>query len=129
VENTDQALAVACQKMDAQVAEYTVAPFYFGQGQKNGGHEWLIEFKSPPSDLEAFQTLLDKELQKINSDYEAKRYKNIALQNLIIRTLPKGSFHDWLRSKGKFGGQNKVPRLSNHRKVVEELLDFLGERV
>lgn len=129
VENTDQALAVTCRQMDAQVSEYTVAPFYFGKGQENGGHEWLIEFKRAPADLEAFQQLLDQELQKVNSDYEAKRYKNIALQNLIIRSLPKGSFHDWLRSKGKFGGQNKVPRLANHRQYVEEILHFLGERV
>ncbi|GAB5552607.1 MAG: GH3 auxin-responsive promoter family protein [Saprospiraceae bacterium] len=128
VANTDKALTMACEETQAQVKDYTVAPIYFaGSGQ--GGHEWLIEFKVPPVNLEYFRALLDQNLQNINSDYEAKRYKDIALKKLTLKVLPEGSFNDWLRSKGKYGGQHKVPRLANHRKYVEEILYFLGEEV
>ena len=128
VENTDKALAYACEKTGAQVEDYTVAPIYFGQGDR-GGHEWLVEFEKQPEDLEKFRDLLDRQLQRLNSDYEAKRYKDIALKKLVIKSLPSGSFHDWLRSKGKYGGQHKVPRLANNRQYVDEILEFLGENV
>lgn len=128
VENTDRALDQACAKMSARVNEYTVAPVYFQQG-KRGGHEWLIEFDREPADLEAFADLLDTELKTINSDYEAKRSKDIALQRLRLHALPRGTFADWMRARGKFGGQHKVPRLANHRKYVQDILGFLGERV
>lgn len=124
VENTDKALAETCQLLNATVADYTVAPVYFKNNGK-GGHEWLIEFEKPPVDVGAFGQLLDTNLQKINSDYEAKRHKDIALECLQIKSLPKGTFHSWLRSKGKIGGQHKVPRLANHREHVEEILEFL----
>lgn len=124
VENTDKALAETCKQMDVIVIEYTVAPIYF-EGSGKGGHEWLVEFEKKPSDLESFNKLLDSNLQRINSDYEAKRFKSMALERLRLHPLPSGTFHNWLRSKGKFGGQNKVPRLANDRKVVDEILDFL----
>ena len=123
VSNTDKALALTCQSMNAIATEYTVAPIFLSQ-QGKGGHEWLIEFEKAPSDLNAFNKLLDENLQKINSDYEAKRYKGLALTRLKMRLLPKGTFTIWLKSKGKYGGQHKVPRLANHRKYVEEILDF-----
>jgi len=125
VSNTDKALALTCQEMNAIATEYTVAPIFLSK-QGKGGHEWLIEFDKSPSDLKAFNKLLDENLQKINSDYEAKRYKGLALKRLKMRPLPKGTFTSWLKSKGKYGGQHKVPRLANHRKYLEEILDFSG---
>ena len=124
VENTDQALAATCEQTNAIVTEYTVAPVYF-QGSNQGGHEWLVEFEKPPHDLNLFNELLDKNLQEVNSDYEAKRFKNIALKQLLLRAVPTNTFHSWLRSKGKFGGQNKVPRLANDRRYVEEIMSFI----
>ncbi|NRB61896.1 MAG: GH3 auxin-responsive promoter family protein [Saprospiraceae bacterium] len=128
VDNTDQALEKACAYTGAQVHEYTVAPIYFKEGAR-GGHEWLIEFERPPDNLERFTNYLDQSLQKINSDYEAKRHKNIALQCLKVLPVPSGTFSSWMRYRGKFGGQHKVPRLANDRKYVSDILDFLGERV
>ena len=129
VENTDKALAQACHATGASVREYTVAPVYL-KGSAKGGHEWLIEFEKAPTNLPHFTHLLDQNLQQINSDYEAKRYRNMALNELLLRPMPHGTFHNWLKWKGKYGGQNKVPRLSNERKYVEEILAFLdGEAV
>jgi hypothetical protein len=119
--NAEKALANTCQQMQAQIAEYTVAPIFLSN-QNKGGHEWLIEFQEAPRNLSQFKQLLDQNLQRLNSDYEAKRYKNIALQELELNVVPQGSFHKWLRSKGKYGGQNKVPRLSNERQYLEEIL-------
>ncbi len=127
IENTDKALAIACEKTGTSVVEYTVAPVYFSGGQGKGGHEWLIEFEHAPDDLELFSEILDQQLKAINSDYEAKRYKGMALNRLVIRPLPKGTFFKWMKGKGKFGGQNKVPRLANHRKYLEEILDKVGQ--
>ena len=124
VENTDRALADTCAATGASVLEYTVAPIFLS-GDGKGGHEWLVEFEKYPSDLSLFSELLDKNLQKINSDYEAKRYRNMALEPLRLRPMPPGTFLDWMKQRGKFGGQNKVPRLSNERKYVEEILEFL----
>ncbi len=128
VENTDKALAKTCNELDAIVSDYTVAPIYF-QGSSKGGHEWLIEFEKLPSNLSHFNRLLDENLQSINSDYEAKRYRSMALEQLRLHAVAKGTFHNWLKSKGKYGGQHKVPRLSNDRRYVDEILDFLGEIV
>lgn len=129
VENTDKALAMACQETGASVREYTVAPIFL-KGTAKGGHEWLIEFEKAPANVEYFTRLLDQSLQRINSDYEAKRYRNMALDELLLRPMPTGTFHNWLKWKGKYGGQHKVPRLSNERKYVEEILAFLdGETV
>ncbi len=128
VENTDKALADTCRTMSAIVREYTVAPIYF-EGNGKGGHDWLIEFEKQPADMQKFRELLDQNLQKVNADYKAKRYKDIALQKLQVRSVPSGIFHNWLRSKGKFGGQNKVPRLANHREYIDEILQFIGQKV
>ncbi len=123
VSNTDKALAETCDLFDARVREYTVAPIYFEANAK-GGHEWLIEFERPPQDMEAFNKHLDNSLQKINSDYEAKRFRNMAMVLPKLRAVPHGTFHNWLKSKGRFGGQNKVPRLANHRQYLEDILRF-----
>lgn len=129
VENTDKALALTCCSTGASVLEYTVAPVFL-KGTAKGGHEWLIEFEKAPANIEHFTHLLDQNLQQINSDYEAKRYRNMALKELVLRSMPNGTFHNWLKMKGKYGGQHKVPRLSNERKYVEEILAFLdGEAV
>jgi hypothetical protein len=123
VDNTDKAIAIASEKTGAVVADYTAAPVYFSDAS-NGAHEWLIEFDKEPESIEAFNKELDTALKNINSDYEAKRYKDIALRLPVVHLLKKGTFAAWLRSKGKLGGQHKVPRLSNERKYVEEILIF-----
>lgn len=123
VANTDKALAMTCRQLEVSVEEYTVAPIYFN-GKSKGGHEWIVEFDETPRNLQRFAYVLDKNLQKVNSDYEAKRYKNIALECLQIHAVPKGTFHNWLKAKGKFGSQHKIPRLANHRRYVEEILNF-----
>lgn len=120
VDNTDKAIAVASEKTGAIVTDYTAAPVYFSENS-NGSHEWLIEFDVPPTDLAIFTKELDAALKSINSDYEAKRYKDIALRMPVVHSLPRGTFIEWLRSKGKLGGQHKVPRLSNERDLVEEI--------
>ena len=121
VDNSDKAIAVASKKTGAVVSDYTAAPLFFSE-HSNGTHEWLIEFEKEPRSLEHFTIELDAALKETNSDYEAKRYKDIALRLPLVRMLPKGSFTKWLRSKGKLGGQHKVPRLSNERKILEEIL-------
>lgn len=121
VDNSDNAISIACQNTGAIVNDYSAAPVYFSENA-NGAHEWLIEFEKEPYSLIAFTDELDKALQNINSDYEAKRYKNIALRPPLVHNLPKGSFNKWLEQKGKLGGQHKVPRLCNERKYVEEIL-------
>lgn len=121
VDNTDQAIRLACEDTGAVLTDYTAAPIYFSE-QGNGAHEWLIEFSKPPYDLQIFTEKLDASLQSINSDYEAKRYKSIALGMPSVRALPPGLFNRWLKSKGKLGGQHKVPRLSNERNYIEEIL-------
>jgi hypothetical protein len=121
VDNSDKAIALASQKTNSIVSDYTAAPVYFSSNN-NGAHEWLIEFEKEPANLEQFTSALDAELKNTNSDYEAKRHKDIALRMPLVRILPKGTFTKWLRSKGKLGGQHKVPRLSNERKYIEEIL-------
>jgi hypothetical protein len=123
VDNTDKAVSIACKKTGAVVADYTVAPVYFSD-TSNGAHEWLIEFEQEPESLKDFTAELDEALKSINSDYEAKRYKDMALRMPVLHTLKKGTFTEWLRSKGKLGGQHKVPRLNNERKLIEEILQL-----
>lgn len=123
VDNSDKAIAYAAQQTNAIVSDYTAAPLYFSENS-NGAHEWLVEFEKEPDSLEAFTKAMDKELQNVNSDYEAKRQKDIALRMPVVKMLPQGSFAAWLRSKGKLGGQHKVPRLSNERKIIEEILSM-----
>lgn len=124
IENAELAISKTCKSMSAIVEEYTVGPVFL-EGNKKGGHEWWIEFNKAPNDLEQFIDLLDENLQAINSDYEAKRFKDIALSKLRVKVVPKGAFLNWLKSKGKYGGQHKVPRLSNDRKYIEELSNYL----
>ena len=114
---------VACEATSAKVLEYTAAPVFMDADAKCR-HQWLIEFAQEPSSLEKFADILDEALQQINSDYEAKRYKNKTMQRLEIVAARKGLFNDWLKSIGKLGGQHKVPRLSNSRKHIEELLEM-----
>jgi hypothetical protein len=123
VDNSDRAIAAACEKTGAIVNDYTAAPVYFSD-EGNGSHEWLIEFEIEPKDLGQFTFELDSALKNANSDYEAKRHKDIALRMPLVRNLPKGVFNEWLKSKGKLGGQHKVPRLSNDRKHLEEILSI-----
>ena len=121
VDNAERGLEVACCETGAEVREYTAAPVFMDE---HGlcRHQWLIEFNREPSDLEAFADSLDRALQTINSDYEAKRYKNITLQRLEVIPARRGLFEDWLRRQGKLGGQHKVPRLSNERKIIEQIM-------
>ena len=121
VDNAEQGLAYACQQTGAEVLEYTAAPVFMDANAKCR-HQWLIEFSTPPADLQQFSDLLDHRLQELNSDYEAKRYKDITLQHLEIIPARKGLFNDWLKQRGKLGGQHKVPRLSNSREHIEQLL-------
>lgn len=124
VDNSDKAIAIASKETGAIVNDYTAAPVYFSESS-NGAHEWLIEFERDPDDMEKFIEVLDLSLKNINSDYEAKRHKDIALRAPIVKNLPKGVFNSWLKSKGKLGGQHKVPRLSNERVYIEEILKYL----
>jgi flagellin-like hook-associated protein FlgL len=121
VDNSDRAIADAAKKTNAIVNDYTAAPIFFSQNS-NGAHEWLVEFDKAPNCLTEFITALDTALKNTNSDYEAKRHKDIALRMPIVHALPVGTFNKWLHSKGKLGGQHKVPRLSNERQVLEEIL-------
>ncbi|MFH1160210.1 MAG: GH3 auxin-responsive promoter family protein [bacterium] len=124
VDNADKALSIACARCMATIAEYTAAPVYLKRDQR-GAHEWLIEFETPPADLAFFTEILDNALKSLNSDYEAKRYHNMLLGEPIIRPMLAGTFYRWLKSKGKLGGQNKVPRLFNDRKYVDEILKMI----
>ena len=121
VDNAEKGLQAACAATGAQVLEYTAAPVFM-DANAQCRHQWLIEFSKEPSSLELFTDTLDTALQQINSDYEAKRYKNKTMQKLEIVVARKALFNDWLKGKGKLGGQHKVPRLSNSRQYIEELM-------
>lgn len=123
VDNAQKALDCACAKTGAAISEYTAGPVYFGDSG-SGAHEWLIEFSNPPDDLPYFTEILDNALKSLNSDYEAKRYQNMVLGKPIVKVLPAGTFYEWLKRKNKLGGQHKVPRLSNDRKYLEEILEI-----
>jgi len=124
VDNAERGLEVACKATDAEVREYTAAPVFMDEhGQCR--HQWLIEFNREPADLDAFAHRLDLALQTLNSDYEAKRYKDITLQRLEVIPARRGQFDEWLKQQGKLGGQHKVPRLSNDRKVIEGVMNSL----
>jgi hypothetical protein len=126
INNAERALAVACDKHGLSVVNYTVAPLFMAEGSK-GSHQWLIEFSNPPADLKAFTIDLDFELCQVNSDYEAKRKNSVTMVAPSIVSLKRGSFYEWMRLKGKLGGQNKVPRLFSSRIYVDELLDLQSE--
>ena len=121
VDNAEQGLSYACQQTGAQVLEYTAAPVFMDE-KGRCRHQWLVEFSKAPEDLSLFASLLDKRLQQVNSDYEAKRYKDITLQPLELVVARQGLFNDWLKKNGKLGGQHKVPRLSNNREHIDQLL-------
>lgn len=121
VENAEDALKIACKRTRSEILEYTVAPIYMN-GDKNGAHEWLVEFKTAPEHLDEFAAILDESLKNINSDYEAKRYKDMTLAMPKVHQAKNGLFYKWLKQNEKLGGQHKVPRLSNKRDFLEELL-------
>jgi hypothetical protein len=121
IENAETALETSCAQTGASIAEYTVAPVFM-DGREQGAHEWLIEFREAPGNLEEFGACLDRALRTLNSDYDAKRYKNMTLNPPRIHRARPNLFYDWLKSQGKLGGQHKVPRLSNQRDLMEELL-------
>jgi len=123
IENAEEALKLACKKTNSTITEYTVGPIFM-DGKKQGSHEWVIEFAKAPQNLKYFTELLDNALKSINSDYEAKRYNNMTLVMPKIHSVKKGLFYSWLKKKGKLGGQHKVPRLSNKRDFIEELLSL-----
>ena len=123
VHNTEKAISETCKTLHCRIAEYTVGPQFFTEKTK-GGHHWVIEFDIRPNDLRQFAQLLDKNLQKINSDYEAKRFKDMALEQLMITEVPKNTFFNWLKSKNKVGVQNKIPRLADTRKHVDAIIQF-----
>lgn len=122
VENAETAITKACDATGATITNFTAAPIYF-EGKSKGGHQWIIEFSTQPSSLEKFTDVLDQTLRQVNSDYDAKRYKDMALQAPLITVAPKGAFLNWLEHKGKMGGQHKVPRLANNRDYLEEILE------
>ncbi len=123
VDNAENALKTACRKSHAIISEYTAGPVFMSDTSK-GRHEWLIEFEKEPENMEYFTAMLDNALQSLNSDYEAKRYKSITLDPPIVRSVKKGLFYQWLKDKGKLGGQNKVPRMANNRQYLDELLEI-----
>ena len=123
VDNAEKGLEQACIATGAQVKEYTAAPIFMDDNAKCR-HQWLVEFTKEPESVEEFAAILDRSLQAINSDYEAKRYKNITLQPLEIIKAKEGLFDLWLKNKGKLGGQHKIPRLSNNRTYIDELLQL-----
>lgn len=125
VENAEKAIATACEKTGALINNFTAAPKYFEQNEQ-GSHEWIVEFEQAPSDLEEFVKILDATLRELNSDYDAKRHKSIALKMPIIHRAAPGTFYQWMKKRGKLGGQNKVPRLSNSREYLDDLLTMIG---
>ena len=124
VDNAEEALKAACNQTDAAIYEYSAGPIFMGDHNK-GAHEWIIEFNKKPNDEAKFATVLDDTLKSLNSDYEAKRYKNITLDYPHVIVAPKGLFYEWMTLKKKTGGQNKVPRLSNNRKYLDELSNLI----
>lgn len=125
IDNAENALMKACATTAAKVKDYTACPIYF-KGEEAGGHEWIIEFETQPNDFEQFITVLDETLREVNSDYDAKRFKDMALRRPKVHNAPHDTFYKWLKARGKLGGQHKVPRLANDRKYVDEILEMLA---
>lgn len=124
IDNAEKALIKACSETNAAIKDYTACPIYF-KGDDVGGHEWIIEFEKQPIEFNRFIDILDSTLREVNSDYDAKRFKDMALKRPIVHNAPNGTFYKWLKNKGKLGGQHKVPRLANDRKYVEEILEMM----
>jgi hypothetical protein len=121
IENAEAAITEACMQSDALVSNFTAAPRYIGDGKK-GGHEWIIEFEKTPANSDIFIQSLDRKLREVNSDYDAKRHKDIALELPKVHFVTNGTFHNWMKKRGKLGGQNKVPRLANNREYLDDIL-------
>lgn len=128
VENAEQAIAEACTKTNAQIKEFTACPIYM-DGIDRGAHEWCIEFVQYPNEIDRFKHVLDEKLRQVNSDYDAKRYRNMVLEAPEVKVVPEGTFDNWLRSIGKLGGQNKVPRLANNREILEQILQIAAQGI
>lgn len=124
IDNAENALKIACDKTHSEISEYTAGPVFMST-KENGAHEWIIEFEKTPENIEYFISVLDNAIKTLNSDYEAKRYKDSVLRPPIVKIAPKGTFYKWFKEKGKLGGQNKVPRLSNNRKYLDEISELL----
>ena len=125
IENAENAIARACKETNSVITNFTAAPIYLNEKGK-GGHEWVIEFSKEPKDMTLFTQLLDNYLKELNSDYEAKRYKSLVLQLPVVHSVNEGVFYAWMKKRGKVGGQNKVPRLSNTREYVDDILHDLA---
>ncbi|WP_339874875.1 GH3 auxin-responsive promoter family protein [uncultured Algoriphagus sp.] len=125
VENAEKAIQFAAEHTEAMISNFTAAPVYFDGSGSKGAHEWIVEFQKSPSDPDSFNRLLDEHLREINSDYDAKRHKGLALIEPLIHHAPHGLFENWMRKRGKLGGQHKVPRLSNSREYLDELLAMI----
>jgi hypothetical protein len=125
IDNAEKGLKSACEKTGAVVLEYTAGPIFM-DAQHKGAHQWIIEFEKEPDNIEQFAQILDQSLQELNSDYEAKRYKNLTLEPLILVNAPKGTFYHWMKNRGKVGGQNKIPRLANNREYLDSVLEIIG---
>ena len=123
MDNAEQGLAFACEQTGAEIRDYTAAPVFMDEHAKCR-HQWLIEFAKDPADLSQFELIFDQKLQQLNSDYEAKRLHDTTLQHLEVIKARTDLFNDWLKQKGKLGGQHKIPRLSNSREYMEELLEM-----
>lgn len=127
IENAEGALQTACLATGATIRDYTAGPVFLTAGTK-GGHEWLIEYEHKPNDQALFNKLLDEKLRELNSDYDAKRQKDLALVAPMVHVMPDGTFYTWMKKRGKLGGQNKVPRLANDRKFLEDILAFVSPK-
>lgn len=124
IDNAENALIKACEATAAKIKDYTACPIYF-KGEEAGGHEWIIEFERQPTNFEQFIDVMDQTLREINSDYDAKRFKDMALRRPKVHNAPANTFYNWLKNRGKLGGQHKVPRLANDRQYVDEILTLL----
>ncbi len=124
VDNAEKAISIACDKTNALIKEFTAAPIFFSD-KNSGGHEWLIEFEKEPSCINYFTEVLDNALKSINSDYEAKRYQDMVLRKPLVKSVPDNTFYNWLKLKGKLGGQHKVPRLYNDRRYIDDILKMI----
>ena len=124
IENAETAITEACEQTGAVIDNFTVGPIFLEKSHR-GGHEWIIEFKVKPNELDKFTALLDDALRKVNSDYDAKRAFDLALMMPKVHSVEEGTFYNWMKKRGKLGGQNKVPRLSNSREYIDDILAML----
>jgi hypothetical protein len=126
IDNAEKAFSMACERTNAIITEFTGAPKFENEdGKKELSHQWLIEFEKPPENFDFFKDAFDTALKSLNSDYEAKRYQNLVLKPPVIISVPKGTFYNWMKKRKKLGGQNKVPRMSNDRKYIDEILEMI----